>query len=79
MPAEKNQREAAAVRKIRERERLEIFSFFLISFFLSFTENHRYFELGFLAMNKGSTCYTTNGYTLHFLNHETKKIRGVTV
>jgi hypothetical protein len=47
-----------------------IFSFFL---FLFFTENHKYFDSIFLAINKGSTRYTANSYTLHFSNHETEK------
>jgi hypothetical protein len=46
------------------------FPFFISSFF---TENHRYFESIFLAINKGSTRYTANDNTLHFLNHETEK------
>jgi hypothetical protein len=36
-------------------------------------------ELGFSAITKGSTRYTANGYTLHFPNHKTEEIRGVTV
>jgi hypothetical protein len=72
--ARKEDKDGARQRKRsggRERERLGV-EIFLFSF-LFFTENHKYFGLRFLAINKGSTRYTANDYTLHFPNHETEK------
>jgi hypothetical protein len=49
------------------------FSFF--SFLFLYKRIADIFELRFLAINKGSICYTANSYTLYFPNHETENPR----
>jgi hypothetical protein len=46
-------------RSVRERDEEKIFFFLDLSHFF-YTENYRFFELGFLVMHNGSTIRTTH-------------------